>query len=311
MVSAEGSGLGILEQRIKQDIFAILKQDHGLVAPVPLFEGRMCPIYKCMESSTGKMVAVKMGIGRKGVREIRNNISGYGVLESEGFGDLLPPNLKYLRHGDVELLMMGFLGNSMAQKLKSGKTESLVEFQTLLINFCSKYVVNNLRSKHVDSLNTVRQHMLFFISKLAQIGYKSKVSRKIERLDTERLSSNKSSVFILDFTPPNLFVSNGKLSYIDPWEQKSYTGSPITNIGQFICYYSQVGRYKPIMTDDRIFAKMVDPLSEQIGLTKKQALGQFNLGVALQYSLMALSNRDSFAKTRLYLEKIENFIESI
>lgn len=311
MVSVESSDLGTLEQRTKQDLFAILKQDHDLVTPVPLFEGRMCPIYKCVESSTGKMVVVKMGIGKKGIQEIKNNISGYDVLKSEGFSDLLPPNLKHLHCVGIDLLTMDFLGNSMAQELESGKTESLVEFQTLLIDFCSRHVVDNLRNKHMDSLNVVKQRMLFFISKLAQTSYKSEVSQKIESLDTEHLSSNKSSVFILDFTPPNLFVSKGKLSYIDPWKQKSYRGSSIASIGQFICYCSKVGRYGPIMTNDQILEKMVEPLGEQLGLTKNQALGQFNLGIALQYCLMALSDRDSFTKTRLYLEKIENSIESI
>lgn len=111
----------------------------------------------------------------------------------------------------------------------------------------------------------------------------------------------------MDFTPDNVFVGDGKVSFIDPWLQKTYLGTPIPSLGQFITLSHDVHNY-PGATDNKSrFIDLSLSVGNDLGLSTEQTQSQSTLVAALQLSLSSYVRvgGDQDERGRMYAKRGE------
>lgn len=127
-------------------------------------------------------------------------------------------------------------------------------------------------------------HLAQFYGFLEETGHVSKEDiAKITTLDTDKLSSDASTLMLLDFTPDNLFTTPEGVAFIDPWNQNTYRGSFVPSLAQFATLSTEI--YQLPNAEPELFAASIQEIGTAMGLTTRQIEQQAALGEALQYGL--------------------------
>jgi hypothetical protein len=120
------------------------------------------------------------------------------------------------------------------------------------------------------------------------------VANYFSSLNLEKMTSEVASVFLLDFTPDNVFLSESeKVSFIDPWPQSTYLGSPAISMSQFFTLAHTIYKYSlPAETSQQIETFWTE-LQQLLELSDWQLQQHQLLGSILQLTLSAFVRIDS------------------
>ncbi len=232
------------------------------------------------------------------IADLEANIHGYNQLKLIGAKSIVPAGLKELSVSDGKALLMSDLGDSM-RKQDTG----LDNFNLLWQHF--EKIVRQTKTA-TTKLNSKTPSFVTEVIALIKGFSHPKTSELIKILEKIDWSGNQgdSALMICDFTPDNVFVAKGSLTFIDPWYQKSYLGHPAVSIGQFVTlariYKMRSHEAAGIMLQKYCLEK----LSVILGCDKSFTDNAFKLGVTLQLVLAAYvrQNSDFFAAERYLID---------
>lgn len=221
--------------------------------------------------------------------EIDSNKFGYEAIACEGAGLLLPNPLVY---GDIDgrhYITMPDLGVDMSQRDRNGdlSRDDYIQF----INYLTQAVTRSIQTTgntidHANGLAIAHKQLEHWVNTLVSASaLESKTVESLLSFDITQLSSSKTSVMIMDFTPDNIFVHEEGVSFIDPWRQDGYRGSFIPSLGQFITLAVSIYKLPQATKAQFDINEAVAYIGDKLDLTVDQVRGQYLMGESLQYIL--------------------------
>ncbi len=260
-------------------------------------------------------IIIKYAQNTEGKREIRNNIRGYEAVKNAGADQLLPCDYKFASLGNLDLLELPYLGQNISTTLKKGGQILWEDFWRLLeitINPTLKSENKNADLMFDDYLahlhaafQTIDPDQYIKSNKLMLAQVHKKMSSSVK----------KWSLMLLDFTPDNIFFDGTNIKYVDPWDQKTYTGSFLPSIGQFVKLSRDI--YKLPTTKGSEFiegcSSIISNFANNMGLSQAEVEAQIKLGEALQLALssMVRLEKDPETASEYYNECINTLKEII
>ena len=233
------------------------------------------------------------GAPKSAFADFKANILGYAGIRKTGAENLLPPGYRVLHFRGTPVIVMDDLGENLFFRLKSDK-KTVPRYYKWLCAHSEEMAISTLRKDEegaygTESLKEVSKYILWYAEKVEVIA--PGISRYIYAILTAQkliLPSSYVTLCLLDFTPSNLFVSKERISFIDPWAQKSYLGNPAISIGQFatlVCdVYCLEGAKKGAEMLRKFALQRFPPI---LGCTKTVIEHALGLGSALQFLLSA------------------------
>lgn len=299
---------------IYQEILDQLSAEFGFSTFTPITAGeRNVPLLRSTTENDKKMV-IKIGFGGEEQRtEVENNIIGYQAIKELGAQNILPEELYIRTISDTPVIIMNDLGDDFGRKVKSN---DFSPYDTFFSEMPKIYAdsMHESEKDHLQGLQTVKDTLLFWHEQLREKGVLSNtISEDIKNIDIQSLAGSRSSIMLLDFTPDNVFVNHERVSFIDPWLQKTYLGSPIPSIGQFFTLAHDVHNYPGAGHYKESFYQLAQQAGDLLALSQEQIDGQFDIGAALQFFLSGYvrigGGEDE--RGRAYLEKGKELITKI
>lgn len=261
----------------------------GLTITERINEGHIgLPIFRCTDLGGRKRV-VKIGVGPDGKEEIQANMLGYANICRVG-GDIIVPDGIRERSTpwgfaiDLPDLGLDFVKSSLSKEVT--KENFSVLSQTLL------KVTKSTKIKDRESHTSGITEIVSQIKKWSKLLIDNKIVTEdvlfaLDKLDPNQISGNFASLMVLDFTPDNVFVNDSQAKFIDPWRQKSYLGTPVPSLSQFITLSENIYKIPGFNNENLNYISLLSKISSEINLGNKQMEDQINLGRALQFSLSA------------------------
>jgi hypothetical protein len=270
-----------------ETILAILTVRYGLRSFQKMVAGHMgVPLFSC-ENAQGKKLVVKIGFEEQSKLEVVANSIGYQEIAKITNDKLLPSYLVSTRVIDTPVLIMSHLGESLSERARKGDT-SLFTIARDDLERVFLETISTDESVHQAGLEEVKKQLSGWWEKLIAAGIIETDSRDdLERIDVAGMSSPASALMILDFTPDNLFLAEKSVSFIDPWLQASYRGTPLPSIGQFMTLAKYIYDLPGAKENYQQFVEMAYRVGGAMELSDGQATKQLYLGGALQYALSA------------------------
>lgn len=290
----------------------IISREHGISRLAQMTGGEIgVPLFRGINAD-GEVKVIKIGFGGKNQEgEVANNIFGYQEIIKAGGEDILPSGLKFVSVESVSAIIMDHLGESFAEKTKQGETgihQTLIKGVAELTN---KTTVGDplLHQKGVDVFKASLRKWYSTLSSSNLVT--EETVDKIDSISSPQLSGSQSALMLLDFTPDNVFV-NDKVSFIDPWKQDAYLGTPIPSWGQFTTLAEDIYH---LPDSDRLTADLQAlsySVGYNLGLDDSQIESQYLMGKALQYSLSAYVRRSSSPQmAQIFAQRGADIITSI
>ena len=187
------------------------------------------------------------------------------------------------------------------------RSESGADYEILLKSLGEVFTnsIQDGRQEHVKSIEiTIGTLRKFLVSMKTGGLVEPDVEDLLDKLNADNMSSDTASLFLLDFTPDNVFIYDGKVQFIDPWEQETYIGSTVPTLAQFQTLSRFVYELPGSKKSDPLFEEMFKIMGAKLGLTKNQLIQQRLLGVALQFSLSSFTRLNSDPDSaRIYSQK--------
>ncbi len=247
-------------------------------------------LYACQKDSV--QYVAKVGIDQRGKTEVNDNIYGYAEINKIGASSLLPEIPITFEVGGSPVIIIERLTSNFKVLARDRK----VPIYKILFDeiedlsrktFCSS---SHIQQEGMEELKRQLEKWYTIIYMEGMIP--RRYLDKIKSIDTYALSSRRSTLMLLDFTPDNVFVEGDKIKYIDPWRQGSYRGSLIPSISIFMRLLTHVyGIRVPeetINESNRLVERLATMLDLDNSSTRKQQL----IGIALLYAL------SSFVRTK-------------
>lgn len=173
---------------------------------------------------------------KQSLADIVANIYGYEALEQISASNIIPNKYQVEVVGKNPVIIMSFLDATLRASIQNSQNP-----EQLFAIFAKKFtqIVRDTASDDVlgeigtNSVNETMKQIQFYTSLL-----KDFIDRDFKSMLMENqfppIKRGKVAIFLLDFTPDNLFLSSGGLEFIDPWQQSTYLGHPTVSLGQFI-----------------------------------------------------------------------------
>src|SRR3989344_937060 len=212
------------------------------------------------------------------ISDLEANISGYRNVSAIGAGSLVPSDLRLLELSTGRALVMRDLGESTRLQNEGIATWRIVG------NVLENVVRATLVKRHFDYVAEV-------LNNIKKFSPDSELHPRLQNNEHLRGSSS-SALMLLDFTPDNVFVSDGSIRFLDPWKQGTYLGHPAVSLGQFAtlaCIYKLQDAPETFRMFEDIAVRRFSPLLECDEETSVEA---FRLGQTLQLILSAYVRRN-------------------
>lgn len=161
--------------------------------------------------------------GEDAMRDLEANIYGYSRLKELGVEKILPLELREVQVENGRALVMRDAGKTMRQA-----DLGFAQFEWFWEHF-SFIAASTARKNASERSSSYEDEIVRHIERFAPAGsdIASIVNRRLQYHPLKNVS-----LMLLDLTPDNVFVSPGRLFFIDPWSQCSYLGNPAVSIGQ-------------------------------------------------------------------------------
>jgi hypothetical protein len=164
--------------------------------------------------------------------DIAENIYGYGEIEDAGAGSIIPNNYQTLTINRTPVIVMDYLGENFRTSCGSSQGIFLSLRDSLRQVIQSTVVPDPGKELSRLCLSEVAEKIRIYYAGLSHLAPEWMATMR--DLEFNHINAGKAAIFLLDFTPDNVFVQNGSISFIDPWRQKTYIGHPAISIGQFL-----------------------------------------------------------------------------
>jgi len=265
-----------------------------------------CTIYLATDSN-GIKVVVKIGTSSRGIDEINDNLFGYNSISKLGAETVLPSPISLIESDLGPALVLPYLGEDYLTTSNTPES-TLRNFEILKKSFGEVYSSVIIQSQEVNtsSLKNILDKISERIVKFSEVGisgYEDCIN--LSTIDVKSIAGEYNSLFVLDFTPSNLFIVDGKAKFIDPWRQTTYTGSPLLSLGQFITYAEDIHQIPGFNNENLQYLIFVQKIGKNLGLSESQIRLQFLIGQTLQYSLSA------YYRIKSQPEKADRFLKTI
>jgi hypothetical protein len=267
-----------------------LAGQHSLANFQPIPGGHTGALLYAYTNAEGAPQVVKLAVDEDGENEVRGNAHGYKAISEAGGQHLLAPGITMGTIGDKPYLLMPHLGENISEQARRGT----FQYQPMLqnIEYAAQATLACDPGVQSKGLREFCDHLARFYSLLKETGHVSdKELAQIATLDTDQLSSDNSSLMLLDFTPDNLFTTPEGVAFIDPWIQNTYCGSFVPSLAQFATLSTEV--YQLPNAEPQVFQDSIKVIGTALGLTPTQIQRQAALGEALQYGLSGYVRLDS------------------
>jgi hypothetical protein len=240
-------------------------------------------IYRCVHESGQKLV-LKVATDDDSKIEISNNIYGYNALKEIGATSLVPTVVSDIATNGISYILMPDLGETVSQKAQHGT----FEFDQM-VDTIHDIFVETLDPDGADqapSLAAVIDYIGFYMEQARASGMNVGDSTELlKKIDPNVISGTGSSLFLLDFTPDNIFQNTNTLSIIDPWRQPIYRGSFVPCLAQFQTLGDAIYKLDGIDRARHKFEELFAIMGKQLNLSKNSLECQILLGQSLQYTL--------------------------
>ncbi len=245
----------------------------------------------------GRRFVVKVSNDKDSTKEVKSNIRAYDAIDKSGASTLIPEIITGEDPSGRKYIVMPDLGETFTFKARSEAGADYETFISCISEAFDKLLRTDSRQSHEASIEVVKNSLRQFETalKVGGIGDQEMLDL-IEQIDPALLASDKTSFFLLDFTPDNIFIQDNKVQFIDPWEQASYMGSPIISLSQFQTLARDVYKLPGAAHADVLFDAAFDDMGEKLGLNEDTLRKHKLLGAALQFSLSAFVRIQSDAK---------------
>jgi hypothetical protein len=211
--------------------------------------------------------------------DLAANVSGYRALIAAGAASLVPPELRLVDLSLGRALVMQDLGESTRLR-----NDGIVTWKLAARAF-EDIVRTTVVKKSPDYVGEVLSHMRKFVPN----GELDRRLKNIGRL----CGVSDSALMLLDFTPDNVFVSDGSIRFLDPWEQATYLGHPAVSLGQF-AKLAQMYQLRDATEAFGMFKRIaIGRFSTLLGCDEETSAIAFRLGQTLQLVLSAYVRRDN------------------
>lgn len=308
--------MGLKESRDKiSQIDAVLLSVGGnfrLTSFTPMPDGHMhVPLYSCFDIYEDRMV-IKFGVDKKTNQEVKGNQEGYLQIARQGGNRLLPKKLTMGECEGSHFILMKHHGKNLIERGKSRETINYVEFIHITEDIYKETLHSGYIKFQIIGIKDLLGQIVNWHAKLFNAGVSSFLTRHIiNKINPKLLASPKNTLMLLDFTIDNLFIEEGKVTFIDPWKQKTYLGTPIPGIAQFITAADDIFHLPGASSNRKNFENLISRLGQLLELDHSQIEKQFYLGASLQYALSSyvrigtdqISSRIFAEKSRKLLEK--------
>lgn len=291
-------------QQISQEI----EQQRGLTVVEEINKGLAgCVVFRGVKPD-GEKVVIKVGNSPRGVEEIESNLHGYRSIAEIGANDILPDGIELFETSFGPSIVMADLGTDFLITSTNYET-TRANFDVLTATLQGVYSQVSVDSPELclSSVNDGLQKLEDRIRKFPEVGINGyeQVADQIRHIVPSALSGRNSSLFLLDFTPSNVFIHKGKARFIDPWRQSTYLGNPLTSVAQFVTYAEAAYEVPGFNQDNLDYVGFMLEVGRMMGLTPEQAQAQFLIGQSLQYSLSA------YYRIEKQPEKAQRFIDQM
>jgi hypothetical protein len=218
-------------------------------------------------------------------KELEENIFAYEKIKEVGGEQVLPPNLEQVEIPGNQTLIMKDLGKTFCKAdIEKG------DYEKLWSSFEGLVSGTSLDTKSLDATlysKEILSHIQRFVPD--EIEMMEKIMRFANALPVE----GKAAIMLLDFTPDNVFLKDGKVFFIDPWKQETYLGHPAVSIGQFTTLV-ELYKLKDGESNSRILIeKCLERLPVLLGCSKESVEFALKLGSTLQLVLSAHVRQES------------------
>jgi hypothetical protein len=215
------------------------------------------------------------------IHDLESNINGYRELANLGAESMLIPEFR-------EVAVQG--GRALVM-IDAGPTMEQANLGITGFSFLWKHFWKIVRATLQNTANHPYEQEV--LSGLRRFEWPGRAIA--ERIQQSLIESKmeKQAVMILDFTPNNVFVSDERLLFVDPWAQSSYLGNPAVSIGQLATLACLSG-----MHDAKEGSRMLKELAlEEFPRLLECKVGVINqglrLGQTLQLTLSAHVRRET------------------
>ncbi len=242
------------------------------------------------------------------INDIKNNIIGYELISKNGGCDLIPENFTWYDYHGEPIIIMRDLGNDFK---KSARNISIYLKLSELFEVVIKKSLS--RVANINNVSNISKQPLYFIHKYAALLDGIGTSDEIKKICswTPEIYLDRVSIMLLDFTPDNVFVSEDKISFIDPWGQKTYLGHPAISLGQFSTLAYNVYNL-PFSKEGTLLLKelAVKKCSKILCCDAVLSEKAFIIGSVLQLTLSAFVRKDNDKeKARFFIHQILDLID--
>lgn len=261
-----------IENRFNADYISELKQGHT-----------GCYLLKFRKRTDDDCFVVKMAesSNTNAVEEIKNNIRGYEQIKASGGTFILPQYSIHSVDGATSLVMDYLDADFASYVRKFG-----IKGYELLVSFYDEMTQKPLFESKGLYVPEVLRYTIFFAQQTPSL-FDLNFYKNLKRWSSD-LQSERDSLFLLDFTPDNLFIQNDQIIFIDPWSQSTYVGCPIISLGQFVTLAKDIYSLPASIEGARLIQNFCQTvLSARLGISEIIAQKMFLLGQVLQYVLSA------------------------
>lgn len=239
--------------------------------------------------------------------DLSDNIFGFTELEKIGAGKILP-NYKVVESEQGVILCLDYLENSFRDYANEHPELAYQVLCDGLIPIIDLVRIPDHSGMGIKSINETLNKINYF-AKQTQMLLRSTFIQDLKGLDLT-VECRYVSLFLLDFTPDNLFLVKDGVNFIDPWRQSTYLGNTLISFGQFITIAKDVYN----LPGSKIGCKMLtnfckDSLASKMGISPSDANFLLWLGSILQNVLSAFVRNADPVQSAIYAKRAISSLE--
>lgn len=301
------------EKNLDLELFEKLKNISGLTGFEKISGGHMNTILFKAMTPEGKKRVVKMGQDDSSFQEVDNNIYGYSQLRKIRADGIIPNHLQILYLEENPVIVMDYLESNIHDTVKLSRVNIYRNLFPNLIKLFNQTTTVFPGMQELSIQQTLLRIQEFQKVLLTRKILKPDVCKSLYQNNYLSITSEISTVFLLDFTPSNLFLTKkNKLKFIDPWIQNTYLGSPLISLGQYFTLSHDVHNYKISSNWKEEVGEFLNKIAKIVMLPPEMARAHYLIGSILQLTLSAYVRIDTEPhKAKELGKEIENRILEI
>lgn len=312
---AESAGevMDLINQKQQHQLDGIFEA-HDMVEHNKIQAGHSGALLFRTRTSQGERFVIKISDDKISTKEIKSNSRAYKQIKAEGPARLIP----HIEVGEDasgrKYIIMPDLGETFSSQARSEAGADYRAFQQSVWQaFVESFKKESPMNEHSDSIRVAKDALRQYQQTLRTGGIPNDTTvAAIDKISADAISSGASSFFLLDFTPDNVFIYDGHVQFIDPWEQETYRGSPIVNLAQFQTLAKDIYGLPGVEDAGELFEALFSKIGDKLGLSTYQVLAQRNLGAALQFSLSSFTRLHSDPeKAHEYYKESDRAIQEV